>query len=312
MKRFTLPRLLRSLSSKLSPKFWRLLRVALIELAILIPVLPVLAGILYGWVLTTPRCPGLFNSPQDMMGLPYEEITLTAPDGVQVPGWYIESQNGAAIVASPGLDGNRSHALAHFGFLAQEGYGFVVFDQRGCSDRRSQQSLGYNQAQDVRGAVAYLSERDEVEHIGAIGFSAGGAATLLAAAQQPDIAAVVEIGGYANLGTSILNPHSTYTWPDTLMRRGTLWGLRWHTGVNPYAVSPVDVVDDISPRPLLLIYGEYETGSGQRLYAAAGEPTELWIVPGAGHGTYRTVSPDYERRISQFFAETLLETETGN
>ena len=53
------------------------------------------------------------------MGFRYEEMSLTAPDGVQIPAWHIHSKNGATLIAAPGFNGNRSHALAEFGFLVE-------------------------------------------------------------------------------------------------------------------------------------------------------------------------------------------------
>jgi fermentation-respiration switch protein FrsA (DUF1100 family) len=45
----------------------------------------------------------------------------------------------------------------------------------------------------------------------------------------------------------------------------------------------------------------------ERLYAAAGEPREMWLVPGAGHGDIALKQPaDYERRVVGFFDRHLL------
>jgi fermentation-respiration switch protein FrsA (DUF1100 family) len=67
-------------------------------------------------------------------------------------------------------------------------------------------------------------------------------------------------------------------------------------------VSPLAHIAEIKPRPVFLIYGEFEADHGQALYAAAGEPRQLWIVPGVGHGGYQTAYPDeYERRVIEFF-----------
>jgi fermentation-respiration switch protein FrsA (DUF1100 family) len=42
------------------------------------------------------------------------------------------------------------------------------------------------------------------------------------------------------------------------------------------------------------------------LYAAAHEPKELWIVPGAGHGGYAGLAPqEYAQRVTAFFDKVL-------
>jgi pimeloyl-ACP methyl ester carboxylesterase len=74
-------------------------------------------------------------------------------------------------------------------------------------------------------------------------------------------------------------------------------------------LSPVDVIGDIAPRPILLIYGSQEISlpGGRRQKAAAGDNAKLWIVEGAGHGNYVDVaSAEYERRVVTFFDEALL------
>lgn len=296
----------------LSGGFWKRLAVALAATVVLAPTLVTLSlAENYARAHTRPACPGLLNTPADF-GLAYREITLTARDGVQVPGWYIPGDNGAAIIAAPGFNGNRSHALADFGFLAQAGYGLLVFDQRHCANPGTPQTLGYNERREVLAGVDFLASQDGVQHIGAIGFSAGCVSTLLAAAEEPTIQASVGIGGYHNLEADITDPQDPHGWYDTLTRRLIVAAFKQQTGVHPRESSPVDAIGQISPRPVLLIYGEYEASSGQLLYAAANDPKELWIVEGAGHGGYRAAAPDdYERRIRAFFDAHLLDPPEG-
>jgi fermentation-respiration switch protein FrsA (DUF1100 family) len=60
-----------------------------------------------------------------------------------------------------------------------------------------------------------------------------------------------------------------------------------------------------------VIHSEYDNDActvadAERLYGAANEPKDLWIVPGAGHCSahyYQTV--EYERRVLDFFDQAL-------
>ncbi len=48
--------------------------------------------------------------------------------------------------------------------------------------------------------------------------------------------------------------------------------------------------------------------SGRKLYAAAGNPKELWFDPNVGHGGFDTAHPRrYERRVSGFFDRFLTD-----
>ncbi len=71
-----------------------------------------------------------------------------------------------------------------------------------------------------------------------------------------------------------------------------------------------DLVARIAPRPVFLIYAE-NGGGGEELtpqyYAAAGQPKQQWLVPGAGHtGGLATHPEEYERRVIEFFNRALL------
>ena len=75
---------------------------------------------------------------------------------------------------------------------------------------------------------------------------------------------------------------------------------------------PISVISRISPRPLLLIYGELEAEKArpQEQLAQAGEPKDLWIIPGCWHGGYLDVVPEeWEQRVMTFFDRALLSKE---
>lgn len=78
------------------------------------------------------------------------------------------------------------------------------------------------------------------------------------------------------------------------------------------AVRPVDVIGQLSPRALLLIHGGSDeltpVENAYRLYAAAGEPKQLYILPEVGHGGFFQVEPiEYPRRILAFLDQYLVE-----
>jgi uncharacterized protein len=140
-----------------------------------------------------------------------------------------------------------------------------------------------------------------------LGFSEGCVTVIRGAARDDRIRATVAEGGFHNLAQNILHGRNV-----PLIRQLVEWQVatffRLDTGVDPAAVSPVTDIGRISPRPVLLIYGEYEAerGGAELLYNAAQQPKELWIVPGAGHGGYIGVAPqEYEKRVVTFFDKAL-------
>ncbi len=79
------------------------------------------------------------------------------------------------------------------------------------------------------------------------------------------------------------------------------------------ATRPVDVIGQIAPRAILLIHAADDQNtttplSGERrLYAAAGQPKEQWIVPHGGHvGALNAYPQEYQQHVLAFFAQYLL------
>ncbi|HNS38522.1 MAG TPA: hypothetical protein PKM01_12120, partial [Anaerolineaceae bacterium] len=75
-------------------------------------------------------------------------------------------------------------------------------------------------------------------------------------------------------------------------------------GHSPRQISPLDTLPHLAPRPVLLIFGEFEADNNRAFdqLAAAGPAAQMWIVPGAGHGGYAQLAPlEYEQRIIAFF-----------
>jgi fermentation-respiration switch protein FrsA (DUF1100 family) len=62
---------------------------------------------------------------------------------------------------------------------------------------------------------------------------------------------------------------------------------------------------------VLIIHGELDNaactvGDAHRLHQAAGQPKELWVVPGAGHCNAHAVrQQEYEKRVLQFLGQAL-------
>jgi fermentation-respiration switch protein FrsA (DUF1100 family) len=194
-----------------------------------------------------------------------------------------------------------------------------LFDFRahGASDG-VRSTIGYREADDIVAAVAFLAARPELASlpVGVIGVSMGGAAALMAAAREPRIAAVAADSAFATLhdiaagGLRELYRLPAYPFTPLIVRFGELL-TRARIRFN----RPVDAVAAIAPRPLLLIHGDADTliplKDAHALYAAAGEPKELWIVPGVRHGSALAHDQDaYIRRLDHFFSDALAPART--
>lgn len=287
--------------------------VVLVAAGIVVALFALAAG--SAWLYTSsilhPGCQGGRDS-LEAAGFASEPIEFPSHDGPTLRGWLTigDRHPQTVIIVIPGHAGNSFAAVPEATILAKAGFGTLIFEHRSCADPSLAASTGYYEAYDVLGAVDYLKSRPRVEHIGALGFSEGGTASILAAAQEPALEATVAMGGYDSLENDILDPDADLSLLDRIVRRLVLVFTSIQLGIPAQGSSPVSVIGQIAPRPILLIYGEYEAETGQVLYEAAEETKELWIVPGAGHGGYQQAAPEeYARRIVTFFEKVFP---TGN
>ena len=200
------------------------------------------------------------------------------------------------------MSGDTQLALADSKVLANAGYSTFMYEHRSCSDPRLLHSGGYLEADDLISAVEFLESRGDIHHIGVLGFSTGGTAALLAAAETPRIEAVIAEGVPATFLQDAQIKSGTANLVEESLHSLVLTLYRLQVGLPSDVLEPVEAVGLISPRPVFFIYGEYEATKGETLYAQAGHPKTLWVVPGVGHGGYQAAYPqDYASQVINFF-----------
>jgi fermentation-respiration switch protein FrsA (DUF1100 family) len=161
-------------------------------------------------------------------------------------------------------------------FLHADGRAVLLVDMQAHGESQGARiTFGARESADAHAAVAYLRSRQPNERIAAIGWSLGGAAALLG----PPLAAALTI----QLG---------------------LW-----TDVSARELRPVDAIRRLRA-PVLIIAGELDPRTrldeSRRLFAAALEPKELWVVAGAGHDDFHdTHVVGYEAHVRAFLARYL-------
>jgi dipeptidyl aminopeptidase/acylaminoacyl peptidase len=248
-------------------------------------------------------------SPADI-GLEYEDVRFTCDDGVTLSGWLIPAgrETRAVVVLLHGFSGHRLPWLAGFVPWLQRRYHVLLFDFRGHGGSDDALiSLGTLEQRDVAAAVRFLTGRG-FGPIALMGISMGGSVAIMAAPDLP-VAAVVADAAYADLRDPIANRMREVGYP--LARLGASLVLAAASlRARVWLRSPMGRVAHIAPRGLLLISpGEDRLVSphqSQRMFRAAGEPKELFVVEGAAHSEAHSSAPEaYERRVLEFLARHL-------
>jgi len=247
------------------------------------------------------------------LGLSYEDVRLTTEDGLRLAAWYLPGQNQAAIIMLHGIGSNRGEHLKFARDLVARGYGVLLMDLRGYGESEGEVStVGVREVRDIAAAVDYLRQQPTVDgdRILIYGRSLGAGVAIMAAAEIPQLRAVVADSSFSSVEWLARNQFSGIVnlpeWTSGLV----LHFAEVQTGLDPAVVAPVAQVGRISPRPLLIIHGAndrmFNVENARLLMEAAGEPKELWIVPGAGHAAASAREPQaYLDRVDGFFARAL-------
>jgi uncharacterized protein len=199
-------------------------------------------------------------------------------------------------------------------FLVRDGFSVLTYDMRarGISGGKAV-TIGALESVDLVSAVDYLMTRPDVDHnrIGALGISLGGATSIMAAARDPRIKALVDDSGFSDVPSAVSNSFEHFLrLPPTLFAPITTWLVEFRTGTDVASIRPVDAVGRISPRPLLIIHCMNDQvirpDNSERIFAAARDPKQIWRIPGGDHiAGLKLQGRGYEVRVSQFFEECL-------
>jgi fermentation-respiration switch protein FrsA (DUF1100 family) len=258
-------------------------------------------------------CPQPVRTPADVGLTDYKTLPVEVYPGQTLTGWYIPSQNGAAVLELQGHWSARDDRLPEAALLAQHGYCVMLLDPHPCLGPGVPHTMGHAEVDDVAAAIEVLRRQPEVAdgRIGVHGFSIGGVIAVESAARNPQIQAVIAEGNFHDLTTNITPRGVRGNAVGELVRFFLIFFYQHYTGLHPDLVKPIESVTRISPRPLFLIAGEYEAAENrtQAQFEAAGRPKQLWIVPDVDHGGYSLRWPEmYETNIITFFNEYLLDS----
>jgi pimeloyl-ACP methyl ester carboxylesterase len=254
--------------------------------------------------------------PQD---LALEGLRFKAgPDGpvttadVELAGWSIHTVHGApAVVLVHGFKSSREEMLPWARLFHDAGYNVLLFDTQGCGQSGgSTVGLGATEPRDISLAVNAARGEFGTIKVAVLGISLGAGAAILAAADDPDISAVIA--------------DSAWTDQDLQLSRLSFLPLgQIRVPLPPYGIAavnafvgadvtrarPLDAIGRIAPRPILLIHSADDDNAttpvegARRLFAAAAEPKDLWIAPRGGHvGAINAFPAEYRARVLDFLA----------
>ena len=222
-------------------------------------------------------------------------------DGLNITGetYYPEGRQGLqpvlcichGIPAAVPIPGDMGYPLLAEWF-AKEGFITCIFNFRGCGDSGGNLDM-LNWTRDLDSVITYLSwlEGADETRISIMGFSGGAAASAYVAARDERVFALVLCACPARFSIGALG-RSSEEFLDQCRRVGTVRDDSFPPSIDEWAshfqqVSPIDCIEKISPRPLLIIHGDEDETIPPKhaswLYGKAKDPRKLIMIPGGEH-----------------------------
>jgi len=273
---------------------------------------------------------GLGN-PRTELGLDYTDVEFNCGETFltgnrTLRGWLIPNQNHdthLCVVVCHGGGRDRRQHLRHVPHLHKCGAAVLLFDtqEHGLSDG-NKRGVGWftYEASDVYAACKYMKIVQNFENVVAMGSSFGGVGVITAAGHfdkpgknQMIDAVIAENPPHSRLRfvRELIYQHGSIL-PSFVCELLSLFtilviSLRRRILFTP---NPIDVVKNISPRPILITHGKEDTivpfSHGMDLYDAALEPKSCLWVPNCDHTMVFNVDPNgWKRKITEVLKKVM-------
>jgi pimeloyl-ACP methyl ester carboxylesterase len=242
--------------------------------------------------------------------VPYAR-TIVTEDGVPIDAAHLPGDPGLGIVLAHGFTLNwQRPAVWRIATRLNKFGGVVTFDFRGHGRSGGVSTVGDKEIKDLDVAVGYARELG-YQRIATVGFSMGGSIVLRHAGLIGGVDAVVSVsspGQWHYRGTRPMRlVHLAIQNRTGRLIAKTMLKTRISNGKwDPVPLPPAAAAALIAPVPLLIVHGDkdeyFPVDHAQRLYDAAREPKEIWLITGMGHAE-SGATPQIVNRIGTWIAE---------
>jgi fermentation-respiration switch protein FrsA (DUF1100 family) len=234
-------------------------------------------------------------------------------DGVMLKGWYLPAEGPprGTIIYCHGLNRSKVEMLPRAQFGHQLGYNGLLFDLRHHGQSGGDvTTLGYNERLDVLAAVRYALEVEKAERPLVLwGVSMGAVASLMAAADSPDVAAVISDSAFLSLKDTVRHHWKLYIpLPSFPIAEEVIWAIGWRGGFPAADLDAARAVERLGTRPVLFVAVDGDRrmppGIAQTLYAHASSPHKrIVVLPGKRHGEgFNQAREAYSAAVREFLA----------
>jgi pimeloyl-ACP methyl ester carboxylesterase len=244
--------------------------------------------------------------------LAFEEVAFSSRDGVPLKGWWVPAASPrGTLVLVHGLNRSRIEMVKKTPFVNRQGWNALLFDLRRHGESGGERrSLGWGERLDVLGAADFARRRSPGP-VALWGISFGGAASTLAAAEDPTIAALVCDSSYRSLRDTARHHVAiarrwrwwmAYVPAGPVAAEAVFWMGR-RGGFDPDALDVGRAASALGGRPALFVGASGDERMppeiARDLAQAAGEKATVLVVTSERHGrAYEDATEAYEKAVS--------------
>jgi len=240
--------------------------------------------------------------------LAYEDVAFRAADGTELKAWWVPSASArGTVVMVHGLNRSRVEMVKRVPFVHSAGWNALLLDLRhhGASGGEAT-TFGVKEKDDVEAAARFARERARGPLV-LWGVSLGGAAVVLAAADDPEVKGVICDSSFRSLSDTVRHHLRLFrgfrwwlrlvpSWPVTDL---AIYWMGRRGGFDPAASNVEAAAARLRGRPVLFVANSDDRRMPKEiafdLKAAAGPEAEVLVVPGKSHGgAWRDGTAAYE------------------
>ena len=257
--------------------------------------------------------------------LPFDEVSFGSGDGVTLEGWWVPvAEPAGTVVMVHGLNRSRIEMVKKVPFVHELGWNALLFDLRHHGESGGKATtFGVREKDDVRAAADLARERSAGPVV-VWGVSLGGAAALLAAADDPHVSGVICDSSFRSLRDTVTHHmrelrHWRWwlrvvpSWPVTDL---LLYWMGRKGGFDTEAADVLTAAARLADRPALFVANSDDRRMPSQiafdLAEAVGPSAEVLIVPGESHGgAWRDGGAAYETAAAALLEAAGQTTETA-
>jgi len=240
----------------------------------------------------------------------YREVKIKAEDGVEIAFNEIFTWKEKVIILCHGIKHYKDAPV--FTKISREfekDYDIINMDLRGHGRSGGRCTLTSLEVKDLKAVVNYA--RKKHTKLGIIGFSLGAATAILEAANYKNINSLIVVSPFTKISKvnlrfwedeAFYSIKEDITDPNKKVKIGNIFLSKQ---------DPIDVIDKISPIPVLFLHGTedwvIDVSHSQQLYEKAKPPKKLIIIKKAAHAEqiYQKFPNKFKKVCLKWFKETM-------